>query len=148
MIELHLRGRASPGRRSELVEFLREAILFYESPAGIRVRVLWDLADQDRFVEVVEYIDRATYERDQARVVAGRLVGHQQRRVGRDRAGDGDPLLLSAGELPRIVVHPVGQARRPPGRPRTCSARSLRLSRVSISGSSTFSYAVSTGIRL
>jgi hypothetical protein len=30
--------------------------------------VLWDLADQDRFVEVVEYIDRETYDRDQVRV--------------------------------------------------------------------------------
>ena len=68
MIELHLRGRATPGRRSELVEFLREAIPFYEAPGGIHVRVLWDLADQDRFVEVVEYIDRETYDRDQARV--------------------------------------------------------------------------------
>jgi quinol monooxygenase YgiN len=68
VIELHLRGQAAPGRRSELVEFLREAIPFYEAPVGIRVRVLWDLADPDRFVEVVEYLDRETYDRDQVRV--------------------------------------------------------------------------------
>lgn len=68
MIELHLRGRAAPGRRSDLVEFLREAIPFYEGPGGIRVRLLWDLADPDRFVEVVEYADRDAHDRDQARV--------------------------------------------------------------------------------
>ena len=68
VIELHLRGRAAPGRRAELVAFLREAIPVYERPAGIRVRVLWDTADPDRFVEVIEYVDRATHDRDQQRV--------------------------------------------------------------------------------
>jgi hypothetical protein len=68
MIELHLRGRVAPGRRSDLVAFLREAIPFYEGPGGIGVRVLWDMADPDRFVEVMEYADHDTYERDQARV--------------------------------------------------------------------------------
>ena len=79
--------------------------------------------------------------------VAGRLVGDDQRRVGDDRPRDADALLLSAGELPRIVVGPVGQAdglKRDLDRRR----RSLRLSGNSNSGSSTFSYAVSTGIRL
>jgi hypothetical protein len=57
-----------PGRRAELVEFLREAIPFYERPGGIRVRLLWDVADADRFVEVVEYADQDTHGRDQARV--------------------------------------------------------------------------------
>jgi hypothetical protein len=68
VIELHLHGRVAAGRRAELVEFLREAIVFYEYPDGIRVRVLWDVNDRDQFVEVVEYADRATYDRDQLRV--------------------------------------------------------------------------------
>jgi hypothetical protein len=68
MIELHLRGRAAPGRRAELVAFLREAIPFYERPGGIRVRLLWDVSDPDRFVEVVEYADQDTHDRDQLRV--------------------------------------------------------------------------------
>lgn len=68
MIELHLRGRVLPGRRSDLVTFLCEAIPFYENPGGIGVRVLWDMADPDQFIEVIEYIDHDTYERDQARV--------------------------------------------------------------------------------
>ena len=42
--------------------------------------------------------------------VAGRLVGDEHGRVRHDRAGDGDALLLSAGELPRVVVRAVGQA--------------------------------------
>jgi hypothetical protein len=68
MLELHLRASAAPGRRCELIEFLRAAIPFYEQPGGIRVRVLWDVADPDRFVEVVEYVDRRAYDRDQVRV--------------------------------------------------------------------------------
>ena len=44
--------------------------------------------------------------------VAGGLVGHQDRRVGRDGAGDGDALLLAAGELGRVMVQPVAEADR------------------------------------
>lgn len=68
MIELHLTGRAALGRRTDLVAFLTEAIPFYEAPGGIRVRLLWDFTDEDRFVEVVEYADQTTYDRDQQRV--------------------------------------------------------------------------------
>jgi quinol monooxygenase YgiN len=68
VIELHLRGRAAPGRRADLLTFLRDAIPFYERPGGIRVRLLWDLTDPDRFIEVVEYADQNAYELDQARV--------------------------------------------------------------------------------
>jgi hypothetical protein len=68
MIELHLRGRAGLGRRADLVAFLREAIPFYERPGGIRVRLLWDVSDPDRFIEVVEYADQDSYDRDQVRV--------------------------------------------------------------------------------
>ena len=68
MIELHLRGRALPGRRADLVAFLHEAVPFYERPGGIRVRLLWDVSDPDRFVEVVEYADQDVHDRDQVRV--------------------------------------------------------------------------------
>jgi len=68
VIELHLRGRAAAGRRADLVAFLREAIPFYERPGGIRLRVLWDAADPDRFVEIVEYADQRTHDRDRERV--------------------------------------------------------------------------------
>ena len=45
--------------------------------------------------------------------VAGRLVGDQDRRVRRDRAGDRDALLLAARELGRVVVQPLAEADRP-----------------------------------
>src|SRR5215472_16993210 len=41
--------------------------------------------------------------------VAGRLVAHQQLRVRHQRAGDGDPLLLAAGQLARLVLGAVGE---------------------------------------
>src|SRR5262245_17308989 len=41
--------------------------------------------------------------------VSGRLVRENQCRIGHDRAGDRNPLLLSAGELPRQVVHPLSE---------------------------------------
>jgi hypothetical protein len=42
--------------------------------------------------------------------VAGGLVGQQHGGLGDDRAGNGDTLLLPAGELGRRVVLPAGQA--------------------------------------
>lgn len=68
MIELHLRGRVSDGRRAEFDAFLTEAIPSYEEPGGIRVRVLWDANDPYRFIEVIEYADQETHDRDQQRV--------------------------------------------------------------------------------
>ena len=82
VIELHLTGRAAPARRADLVAFLIEAIPFYEAPGGIRVRVLWAVADPDRFVEVVEYTDDATHDRDQQRVEGDPLMQEYLRRWG------------------------------------------------------------------
>ena len=49
--------------------------------------------------------------------VAGRLVGQEQRRLGDQRPGHRDPLLLAAGELVGLVVGPVGEADRRRARP-------------------------------
>jgi quinol monooxygenase YgiN len=68
VIELHLGIRVLPGCREALLDFLREAVPFYESPGGIRVRLLESAEDPDRFIEVVEYADEASYAADQARV--------------------------------------------------------------------------------
>jgi quinol monooxygenase YgiN len=70
VVELHLRGRTAPGRRAELIAFLEEAIPFYEGPGGIRVRLLWDVTDPERFVEVIEYADQDAYDHDQERVIS------------------------------------------------------------------------------
>ncbi|MEZ6318142.1 MAG: antibiotic biosynthesis monooxygenase [Phycisphaerales bacterium] len=67
-IELHLRARVAPGKRADFLAFLREAVPFYESPGGIRVRVLFDREDPDRFVEVIEYATVDIQDRDQQRV--------------------------------------------------------------------------------
>ena len=67
-IELHLRLRVRPGGRGALLEFLQEAIPFYESPGGIGVALLQDEADDHRFIELVRYTTRADYDRDQLRV--------------------------------------------------------------------------------
>ena len=79
--------------------------------------------------------------------VAGRLVGDEQVRVGHDRPGDRHALLLAAGELPGIVVLASFQADDPQA-VITFSRRWRFESLVSSSGSSTFSNAVRTGIRL
>ncbi|HRW19999.1 MAG TPA: hypothetical protein P5181_14265 [Dermatophilaceae bacterium] len=63
-----LEGRVPPGCRRQLEDFLREARGYYEQPGGIRVRLLWDLDDPDRFREVIEYAERVDYERDDDRV--------------------------------------------------------------------------------
>lgn len=67
---IHLRVRAAPGRRAELMAFLREATPFYERPGGIRMRLLESADDPDRFVEIVEYADGGAYARDQHRVAS------------------------------------------------------------------------------
>jgi quinol monooxygenase YgiN len=67
-IELHLRVRVRPGGRGAFLEFLQAALPFYESPGGIRVSLLQDETDENRFIELVRYTTRADYERDQLRV--------------------------------------------------------------------------------
>ena len=78
--------------------------------------------------------------------VAGRLVGEQHRRLADQRAGDGDALLLAAGELRRTVVETVGEA---DGVDELSSKNSRSGLRPAIvSGSRMFSSAVSIGSRL
>jgi quinol monooxygenase YgiN len=68
MITLHLRIRIKSGNEKTLLSFLREAIPFYEAPGGIRVRLLANRADPDRFIEVIEYETRSMYDADQLRI--------------------------------------------------------------------------------
>src|SRR5437763_6539453 len=42
--------------------------------------------------------------------ITGRFVGDEDARIGDDGAGDGDALLLTAGELSRIVTYAIGEA--------------------------------------
>lgn len=67
-IDLHLRVRVTPGRRADFLAFLREAVPYYERPGGITVRLLEDLNDDHRFIELVLYDNEDVYRRDQERV--------------------------------------------------------------------------------
>ena len=73
-----------------------------------------DVGEVELVLEVLEQVDDLGLDRDVER--GDRLVGDDQLRPQRERAGDPDPLALSAGELVRIAVvvlrlepHPVHQ---------------------------------------
>lgn len=66
MITLYLHGEIA-GQRRDLETFLHTARIVYERPGGIRTRLQWELGNGPRFVEIIEYADRATYEADQER---------------------------------------------------------------------------------
>ena len=68
MVTILLSGRVLPGRWDDVVAYATEAFDVYEAPGGIRMRLLRDDADGDRFVEVVEYADEVAYEQDQRRI--------------------------------------------------------------------------------
>jgi hypothetical protein len=65
---LCLRVRVSAHRRTEFLEFLREAIPVYERPGGIRVRLLQEADDAEAFCEMIEYDSTELFELDQHRV--------------------------------------------------------------------------------
>lgn len=67
-VSLHLRIRVADEHEAEFVPFLSEARKIYEAPGGIRVRLLRSLSEPHRYIELVEYDDRPTYDRDQVRV--------------------------------------------------------------------------------
>ena len=59
--------------------------------------------------------------------IAGRLVGDEDGRIGRQRAGQRDALLLAAGELRRIVMQALAK-------PDRCQLLRGAISRVGIAG--------------
>jgi quinol monooxygenase YgiN len=67
-VSVHLRIRVTSGRNDELRVFLRGAIPFYESPGGIRVRLLGDTSAPDRFIEIIDYASEHAYSEDEERV--------------------------------------------------------------------------------
>src|SRR6202035_5913589 len=60
------------------------------------------------FVEPLEQIESLL--RVPGIEIARRLVGNKDARIGDDGPGNRDALLLTAGELPRVMKHPVAQA--------------------------------------
>ena len=97
-----------------------------DSPVAQRDRQIGDrgdlgiVGDEDErrlagAVNLQEQVDDMSARR--AVEVAGRLVGQQDRRVVRERARDGDALLLAARELRRIVMAAVRSGRLPRAAP-------------------------------
>jgi len=74
-LSVHLRIRVTKDRQAEFREFLAEATPFYEAPGGIRIRLLADEVDPERFIEVVEYVDEGTYRQDDERVRSDPVMG-------------------------------------------------------------------------
>lgn len=68
MICLHLSFTIPRSSRADLIDLLRAAIPTYESPGGIRVRLLEHMDDPTRFIEVIEYADDTAFSSDQLRV--------------------------------------------------------------------------------
>ena len=91
---------------------------------------------------------RACTETSSAR---GRLVGDQQLRVQRERAGQAGALALAAGELVREPVAEAPAAAAPPRAARRPAPRAAAASRrrlCTTSGSATHSAMVSSGLKL
>ena len=55
-------------RRDELLVFLREATPVYEAPGGIRVTLVREAGDPERYIERIEYRTEADFAEDQQRV--------------------------------------------------------------------------------
>jgi quinol monooxygenase YgiN len=65
---IHLNVRVADSNLQAFLDFLREAVPFYEEPGGIKIRLLQNTDDPNSFIEVVEYVDHEIYRRDQERV--------------------------------------------------------------------------------
>jgi len=52
---------------ASLASFLRIATPYYEAPGGIKVRLLRNMTDRARFIEVIEYAHADEYRKDQER---------------------------------------------------------------------------------
>src|SRR5262249_27375512 len=102
------RDHPAPGDRRVLDD---PAVAEDDDAAGVLRDVCLVRAQHDRLAFVVELLEDAHGLFGGLRVeIAGRLVGQDQLRVVDERARDGDPLLLAARELARLVVVPVGEA--------------------------------------
>ena len=104
VITLVLAGRVPPGGRAALESFLTEATPFYEAPGGIRVRLLWDRAEPDSFVEIIEYADEAAYAADQHRVDEDPAMAAHLTRWRSLLAGP--PTVTTYDDATRPAAHP------------------------------------------
>lgn len=60
--------RVPLNRRNELIQFLHDAVPFYEKPGGTRIALYESIDEPGFFLELVAYAGEAEYEADQVRV--------------------------------------------------------------------------------
>ncbi len=132
-----------PGRvSSEVTDAVLQA---QDALAAARQLEVVGHEDQGRAALAVEPEDELDHRvRGVAVQVAGRLVAEEDLRAVDEGAGQGDPLLLAARELDRIMVGARGQAHPLEERPALRLAAAPRPR--SSSGTSTFSRAVRVGM--
>ncbi len=98
------------GGRADLLD---HALVHHDDPIGHRQRLFLIVRDHDRrdAEALVQAADLAAQVRAHARIERGeRLVEQQQAGRERQRARDGNALLLAAGELRRILAPGFGQS--------------------------------------
>jgi hypothetical protein len=77
---VHLRVATRTGDHRELGAFLKEAIPYYESVPGVRVRLLRSMEHPDRYIEAIEYETIEAFESDEKRLGGDpRMQGFIQR---------------------------------------------------------------------
>lgn len=67
-VVLMLHITTPPGGRDHLIDFLRQALPYYQEPGGIRVRLLSSIDQPEEYIEMIEYQTREGYLCDQQRV--------------------------------------------------------------------------------
>ena len=65
---LHLELRCREATGADLTKYLGAAVPYYESLPGVAVRLLRDLEQPGRFIEIIEYATEEAFASDEARV--------------------------------------------------------------------------------
>ncbi len=71
---LYLEISVDPVHHDSLISFLRAARAHYESLPGVSVRLLRSTEETSRYLEVIEYPDQTTFDRDHARLESDELM--------------------------------------------------------------------------
>jgi len=65
---LFLKIKVDEGREEDLIEFLCEAIAYYEESGRQKLRLLQNYDDRELFFEIIEYEDKKAFDCDSKRV--------------------------------------------------------------------------------
>jgi quinol monooxygenase YgiN len=62
-----MRGRVKPGRREEMERTFAEIAPAHVQHGLVSVELAWEAGEPDRFLEIIHFRDRESYERNAAR---------------------------------------------------------------------------------